>query len=225
MGEAIGQSLPLAVGVALSAGAIILEVLLLLTPRGRITGPAFLAGRACGIAVVGAILLVLAAPANASDKGQPATWVDWLKLVLGVVLVAVAIQQWLSRPAAGEDVPTPKWMSAIDRFTPVKAAGSAIALTFINLKNLLLMIGAATAVAQTGVSGGKQAAAWMFFTVVASSGVAVPVGIYFAMGSRADEILETLKLWMARNNGVIMAVVSILLGVNMVGDGISGFAG
>jgi hypothetical protein len=50
VGAAIGQSLPFAVAVALSAGAIILEVLMLLTRRGRINGPSFLVGRTLGIA-------------------------------------------------------------------------------------------------------------------------------------------------------------------------------
>jgi len=76
VGAAIGQSLPFAVAVALSAGAIIVEVLMLLTPRGRINGPSFLVGRALGIAAVGAILLAIASPTEASHQGKPATWVD-----------------------------------------------------------------------------------------------------------------------------------------------------
>jgi hypothetical protein len=41
MGEAIGQSLPLAIGVALSPVPIIAIVLMLTTPRARANGPAF----------------------------------------------------------------------------------------------------------------------------------------------------------------------------------------
>ena len=44
MGEAIGQSLPLAVGVALSPMPIIAVVLLLTTPAARRNGPAFVLG-------------------------------------------------------------------------------------------------------------------------------------------------------------------------------------
>ena len=44
MGEAIGQSLPLAIGVALSPVPIIAVVLMLTTPRARANGPAFLLG-------------------------------------------------------------------------------------------------------------------------------------------------------------------------------------
>jgi hypothetical protein len=53
MGQAIGQALPYAVGVALSPVPIIAVVLMLATPQGRINGPAFLAGWIVGIAPLG----------------------------------------------------------------------------------------------------------------------------------------------------------------------------
>jgi hypothetical protein len=44
MGEAIGQVLSFAVGVAISPVPIIAVVLMLATRRGRVNGPAFLTG-------------------------------------------------------------------------------------------------------------------------------------------------------------------------------------
>lgn len=44
MGQAIGQILSFAVGVALSPLPIIAVVLMLATPTGRVNGPAFLSG-------------------------------------------------------------------------------------------------------------------------------------------------------------------------------------
>jgi hypothetical protein len=66
MGEAIGQSLPLAVGVALSPVPIIAVVLMLTTPRARTNGPAFVLGWLLGLGVVGAVVLALAGPGGAS---------------------------------------------------------------------------------------------------------------------------------------------------------------
>jgi Sap, sulfolipid-1-addressing protein len=62
-GWAIGQSLPLAIGVALSPISIVAVVLLLTTPRARANGPAFL----LGLGVVGAVVLALAGPGEASE--------------------------------------------------------------------------------------------------------------------------------------------------------------
>jgi Sap, sulfolipid-1-addressing protein len=52
--EAIGQPLPFAVGVALSPAPIAAVILMLITPRARANGPAFILGWIVGIAVAGA---------------------------------------------------------------------------------------------------------------------------------------------------------------------------
>jgi threonine/homoserine/homoserine lactone efflux protein len=224
VGEAIGQLLPFAVGVGLSPMPIVAVVLLLLTPRGRVNGPAFLLGSILGIALTGTVLLALANPTGASEEGGAATWVSWLKLVLGVLLVLVSVRQWRARPREGDEVATPKWMGALDGFTPAKALGAGIVVDALNPKNLLLIVGGAAAVAQTGIPAGEQAVSWAIFTLIGVSGVAAPVVIYFALGSRAGGLLERLKTWMARNNNVIMAVLCLIIGVKLIGDAISGFS-
>jgi hypothetical protein len=62
------------------------------------------------------------------------------------------------------------------------------------------------------------------FTVIAAVGVAIPMGIYLFMGSRAATTLDHLKDWMARNNTAVMAVLLLIIGVKLLGDGISGLS-
>jgi len=224
MGAAIGQVLSMAVGVALSPVPIIAVILMLVTPRARANGPAFVAGWLVGLAVVGAVVLLVAGPANANDDGEPATWVGILKLVLGGLLVLLALRQWRGRPHDGDEAPTPKWMGAIEAFTPAKAAGAGAVLAGANPKNLLLAVGAAAAIAQTGIPGGEQAVAYAVFALIGTVGVGVPVVIYFTMGDRANQILDGLKGWMGRNNAVIMAVLCLVIGAKLIGDGIAGLS-
>ena len=174
MGEAIGQSLPLAIAVALSPIPIIAAILVLVSPRARSNGPAYVAGCLVGLAVVGTIVLLVAGPTDASENGEPATWVSVLKLVLGVLLLLVALKEWRARPRQGEVPETPKWMGAIDRFTVVKAFGTGVLLSGGNPKNLLLAIGAAAAIAQTGIPGSEQAIAYAVFALIGTLGVADP---------------------------------------------------
>jgi len=221
MGDAIGQILPLAVGVALSPIPIIGVVLMLVTPRARVNGPAFIAGWLAGLAIIGVIVL-LVAPTN--DGGEPATWASVLKLALGVLLVLLSLKQWRGRPHDGEETPTPKWMGAVDDFTAPKAFGAGVVLSAANPKNLLLAIAAAAAIAQTGIPGGEQAVAYAVFAIVGTIGVAIPVVIYFALGERAGPILGRLKGWMAAHNAVIMAVLLLVIGAKLIGDAISGFS-
>ena len=224
MGSAIGQTLSLAVGVALSPLPIIAVILMLVTPRARTNGPAFILGWLVGLAIVGTIVLLVAGPTDASDDGEAATWADVLKLVLGALLVLVALRQWRGRPHGDEEPPAPKWMGAIDDFTPPKAAGAGAVLAGANPKNLLLAVGAATLIAQTGIPGGEQAVAYAVFALIGTIGVGAPVVIYFALGDRAGPILERLKQWMAHNNSVIMAVICLVIGAKLIGDAIAGFA-
>jgi hypothetical protein len=65
--------------------------------------------------------------------------------------------------------------------------------------------------------------ATIVFAVVASLGVTAPVVIYLAMGDRASAILPNLRTWWVHNNTAIMAVLLLVLGAKMVGDGFSGF--
>jgi threonine/homoserine/homoserine lactone efflux protein len=225
VGEAIGDILPLAVGVALSPIPIVTVVLMLVTERARVNGPAFLVGWLVGLAVVGAIVLSIASGADASGEGDPATWVSWLKLVLGLLLLLVAANQWRDRPKEGEEAATPKWMATIDQFGPGKALGSGALLSGLNPKNLLLAVGAAAAIAQTGIPAGEQAVAYAVFALIATIGVAAPVVIFFALGDQAPRLLASLKDWMSRNNAVIMAVLLLVIGVKLIGDGIAGLAG
>jgi threonine/homoserine/homoserine lactone efflux protein len=220
--EAIGQILTLGVGVALSPIPIIAVVLMLGTPRGRANGPAFVLGWVIGLAVVGAIVLAVAGGAGANEDAEPATWVDVVKIAVGVLLVLVAVRQWRGRPRRDAEAELPGWMRTIDTFTPTRSLAIAAGLSGINPKNLLLTVGAATAIAQTDISTGEQAIALAVFILVGTLGPGIPVAIYFVLGDRARRLLDDLKTRMAANNAAIMAVLCLVIGAKLIGDGISG---
>jgi threonine/homoserine/homoserine lactone efflux protein len=224
MNDMIGQVLSSAVGVAISPFPIVAVVLMLATARGRVNGPAFLFGWVISLAIVGAVLLSVASGVDRRGQGEPATWISVVVFALGVLLLFIAFKQWRGRPREGDEVKTPKWMEALDQCSPLKAAGAGVALSALNPKNLLLAVAGAAAIAQTGISTGQQITAYAVFVLIATIGVGVPVLIFFAMGDRSRELLNRLKNWMAWNNAVIMAVLFLIIGVKLIGDGISGLA-
>lgn len=221
MGAAIGQSLPVAVGVLISPLPIVAVVLMLVSGRARANAFSFLAGWFVAVGAVTLVVALLAGAATPSASGPP-PWTAILKIVLGLLLLLLALTQWRGRPKAGTEPPAPRWMAAIDTFTPVKAAGLAVLLGAVNPKNLLLVVsgGAAIASAAPGDTN-AQVVATVVFALVASVGVATPVFIYLFMGSRAATTLDELKAWMTHNNAVVMAVLLLVLGAKMLGDGIA----
>jgi hypothetical protein len=224
VGEAIGAMLPLAVALAIGPMPIVATVVMLVGAQARTTVPAYVLAWVAGVALVGAVVLLIAGPSGASDHGEPATWLSVGKLAIGVALGYFAVRQWSGRPVGDDEVPTPGWMATIDGLTPVKAAGLGLAFSIINPKNVLFGVGAAATDAQTGISAGRQALVWAIFTVIASAGVVSPVIVYLAVGERAPQLLDRMKVWMIRNNSVVMAVLFVIVGAVLIGDAISGFS-
>ncbi|WP_433037889.1 GAP family protein [Actinomycetospora sp. CA-053990] len=224
MGSAIGAVLPLALGVALSPIPIIAVVLMLATPRGGVNGSSFLLGWLVGLSAVGTIVLLLSGGSGGSDGSGPATWVGVVSVLLGVALIVLAGLQWRRRPRGGTAA-LPGWMASIDRFSPVKSAGLGLALSAANPKNLLITVGAAAAIAQAGVSPGGQAVALGLFVLLGTLGPGVPLAIYVGLGARSQRILERLRGWMAVHNTAIMCVLLVVIGLKLVGDGISALVG
>jgi threonine/homoserine/homoserine lactone efflux protein len=150
--------------------------------------------------------------------------VDVLKLVLGCLLALVAVKQWRGRPRETDEAALPTWMQTIDTFAPGKALGMGALLSGVNPKNLLLTLGAGTAIAQTGIDTGEQAVALAVFVAIGTLGPGLPVAIYFALGARGKRVLDDLKQWMAAHNAAIMAVLCLVIGTKLIGDAISGLA-
>jgi peptidoglycan/LPS O-acetylase OafA/YrhL len=99
MGQAIGGVLPLAIGVAIGVLPIIAIILVLITPRARSNGLAFVAGWVLGLVVVGGVVLLIANAAGVSGNSGPSTAAYAIKLALGALFLLLAVKQWRSRPA------------------------------------------------------------------------------------------------------------------------------
>jgi hypothetical protein len=220
MGQAVGEILPLAIGVAISIVPIIAIILMLITPKAKGNGVAFLVGWLLGLVVVGTVVLVIANSAGVSDQSGPSTTVGWIDLVLGLLFLLLAVKQWESRPAPGDAAPMPKWMQLIDTFTPAKSLGLAALLSGVNPKNLVLSISAASTIAQTGLSGSQQAVVLGVFILIGSIGIIAPLVVYLAMGQRAAAILDGWKAFLASNDAAIMCVLFLVFGCVLAGKGI-----
>jgi hypothetical protein len=221
MSEAIGAVLPLAIGVAISPIPIIAVILMLFSARARENGIAFLVGWVAALLIVGAIALVLAAAGRVGSDDATSNLAALVKALLGTLFLFLAVRQWGSRPAEGVMTPMPPWMAAIDSFTMGRSLGLAALLAGVNPKNLALTAGAGLAIAQAGVSGASAVVALVIFVAVASLSVAIPVLYYLAAGEGAKQTLDGWKVWLLANNAAVMAVLFVVLGFVLLGQGIA----
>jgi hypothetical protein len=197
---------------------------MLFSPRANVLGPAFLIGWVLGLAVIGGIVLLVADPADVSDDSGPSTVSSVIKLVLGLLLLVVALREWRGRPKAGEAAELPTWMQAVDTFTPVKAFGIAAFLSGLNPKNLALTVAAGVSIAQLNLSSSDEIGALVVFIILASLSVAVPVLWYLFAEEKARATLTGWRTWLTGHNAVVMAVLLLVIGVSLIGKGISGLS-
>jgi hypothetical protein len=222
MGKAISEVIPFAVVAAISPMAIVAIILVLFSARARVNSILFTVGWVVGLAVVSTVIYLLADAGDVSSGGSASDTSYWIKLVVGVLLVLFAFREWRKRPAAGEEVAQPKWLSAIDTLTPVKAFGLALLLAAANPKNLAVTLAAGASLAQAGVSGGEAAVGLVVFVVIASLSIIVPVASYYFGGERAAGMLDGWRTKLSRNNAAVMAAVLLVIGAVLFSQGLRG---
>ncbi len=223
LSQVIGDLLPVAVGVALSPIPIVAVILMLGTPKARSNGPAFALGWVVGLVVVSVVVLVAAGGSDKSNSGSSDT-VDVIKLALGVAFLFMALKQWRTRPKEGETPELPKWMAAIDKFTPGRSFLFGALLSGVNPKNLALTVAAAASIAQAGLSTTDSAIAVAAFVVIGSVTVVGPVIFFMFGGEKATKPLASIKDVMGGHNAVIMMVVLLVLGAKLIGAGWAGLS-
>lgn len=222
MTEAIGQSLGFAVGVAISPLPVAAVILMLFSARARSNSIAFAVGWVAGIG--GVVAVVQLVPGLETGGGAPSSTVGWLKLVLGLLLLVAGVRGWRSRPDAGE-AEMPSWMARIDELQPSAALGLGVLLSALNPKNTLLAIAAGATIAAVDLTAAGVVASVAVFTALAASTVLVPTLGYLVAGARLDQLLADTKDWLTTNNAAVMAVLFLVFGASLVGDGVEILAG
>jgi hypothetical protein len=218
VGAVVGEILGLAVGVAISPVPIIAVTLMLFSAHARSNGVSFLAGWITGLLAAGAIVLALGL--EASDGGE-ADRGGVLRIVIGALFVLLGWRQWRGRPRGDEEPRLPAWMASVDRFSAPKAFGLAVLLSALNPKNLGLTVVAMATVGARGLETGEEIGVLVVFVLIASITVAAPVAAYLALGERAEAVLTETKEWLVANNAAVMAVLFLVLGAKVLGDGIA----
>jgi hypothetical protein len=214
---AIADSLPLAVGVALSPLPIAAVVSVLLSSKpGNAVG--FLLGWMAGIVAVGALIFLV--PGLETARGDPTPLSGWVRLGAGVIALALAVFQWRSRPSDDEPAEMPKMLSSLDSAGTGKTIYIGFALSAINPKNLLLTSTGATYIYAAVEAPADMIIAFAIYATVASASVIVPIIGHSLFREQMQSKLDGWKQWLIRNNAGVMTALLTVIGALIIGDGL-----
>ncbi len=224
MNHAIGESITFAVGVALSPLPVVAVILMLLSKRSGPNATAFAFGWIAGIAVALTAVLAVSAAIGLSSGGSNTTnGTSTFKLVLGIVLVVMGLRRMRRTEDQGGGSAPPKWLGRVEDVSPGRALGLGFVLAAVNPKNLILIIGGGTAIAQTTASLGQKSLAAIIFVVLGAASVVAPVILYHATRKRAEPALAKWRDWLEHHASATVGVVILVLGVLLIGKGVGGF--
>lgn len=214
MSQAFSAILSPAVGVLISPLPVVGLILILLSNKARSNSIFYMLGWIVGNAAVFTIgMLCMGAGVQ---QGEPGTVKTIVSVVLGILLIVVAIREFMKRPKKGQEAPTPKWFAKLTQIGVWGAAGFGFFLSALNFKNMLLSLSAGTGVGALGLSGGQEAASTVIYTFIASASIIVPTVAFLIAGKQMDKILDSLRGWLVQYNAIIMSVLLLMIGINMI---------
>ena len=217
MTSALATLIPLALVIALSPLSVIPAVLMLQTPRPRPTSLAFLGSWLLGLAALTAIFVASSSALEGLRKSPP-TWASWLRVVLGLALIAFGIYRWRTRHGHTE---SPRWMRSFTTLTPGRAVLTGLVLVVIRLEVLIMCALAGLAIGGGGLGVAAEWISAAIFVAIAGSTVAIPILAYAGAGHRLEDAMARLKDWMERNNAALLAAILVVIGLIVLYHGVT----
>ncbi len=220
MSAAVGDTLPLAVTVAISPLPIIALLLILLSLRARSNGPAYLLGWIVGLAITVVATLALVSLLSLSPGDTAKTVISVVKLLVGVALLSAGVRRWRRRVKPGQEPSIPRWMTSIDTFTPIQAFGLAVLLSSVG--NIAIILVAGLDIGRAKLSIPQETGVVAIFVIVGSLMVGAVVMYHFFARERAALTLDSWKVWLLANNATLTTALLVVVGALLIGKGISG---
>lgn len=209
MGNLYLEVLPFALAVAFSPMPIVGLLLILLSRRSYVNSIAYAVGW-----VVGLALLVIGVSYFFSGRIEVGGS-HIFGLVMGILLLIFGIREWIGRPQHGKSAQKPRWIKAIESISPPKAFGLGFLFAVVNLKNTPVGIAVAKMLGNYG-GWSSEVFGFVFYLLIASCAVVIPVAVYLIFGRRLYGIFGKLNAWLVLNNSVILAVLFMVLGFWMI---------
>jgi len=205
---------------SLSPSTLIVFILLLGTTRARVNAAAFLIGWSISLIVVFAVSYAIGA-SRGTQHGGGRTAVDAFEILLGVGLAVFADRQWRhrDRPRTPSGI-SKSFTQRLKRLNPWEAAVVGV------LEQPWTLTAAAAVVVVRDHSALPIAIIGLVLFMLASTATVGLIFLYFARRpGEAEAHLSELKDRLVRASPALFAVVSLVVGVYLIVDGIISIVG
>jgi hypothetical protein len=218
----IGAVLPLGLAAALSTVPIAVVITLLLSQRATANGIAYLVGQFVGVI---ALTLALGSGLSLLPNRQSVahdTLAGAVEILIGATLVVYGTVGALRRRKTPSEV-SQRWLRRLHTIPPRAALGFGLLLN-VRPKALLLVIAAGLAIAGGDLSVTETVISSLVYAVLATSIVAGTVIAHLARPIPTARWLENARTWLGAHGQLIAMIVSILIGVVLIGNGLGRIA-
>lgn len=225
MYDVIGSLLPLGLAISFSPFPMIAIVLLLLTPRPRANGAAFLTGWFLAILVATIAFTAVAKVVEQPDPSDPNAVAGVLRLLLGLSLLVLAVRKFIGGPKQdAEGAPVlPDWISMMTSSTPGRSFTTGLLLAGANPKNLAFTAAAALSIGTGGLDASGIVWTIVLYVIVAAITIILPLLCHLAFSARLMGPLEAMERWLLANHTTVMAMLLVVFGVVLIGNGVASF--
>jgi hypothetical protein len=212
--ELLGSIIVPALAIAVNPVPIIACVTLLSTSHGKRNALYFIATMVILMLAIGSAVIFVVGQSTSSSTS---TGGAGLTTAFGIIFLAVAVQQWRTKPVEGKD---PGWMKALD-----KAGLVAGVVLGVSLTNYALLTSGMQKIVTSGLSSSVQTSALVVFTLIATSTIILPLVVYLVRPVWAKRVLGRFRDWLMKHNRVILIVVFGLMGTVFTVQGVIGLLG
>jgi hypothetical protein len=214
MGGMILTLIPVAIGVAISPVPIIEPILVLFSRRRAANTTAFVVA----LIVLTAAALAVGATGETTagnSGGSTSTGIAIALAVMGLLLVLVGAQNWRNRADTSE----PKAFQKIAGMAPAAVAFLALGATFLNPKNLVLLLAAGQTI--DAATSGSKLLIGALFVILATAPYTLAASYALLGGEAAKARLDRARAWLVASNRLIMALICTPLGALLLVKGIA----
>ena len=204
----------MAFALAAQPWSVLAGILLVTSQRGITKELFYVTGWVLALSVVFAVSVAVF-PATPGDSSAQ-TPLHIAEIVLGLVLALFLLSRW-RRPPITQRATEPAWLSKLDAMSPVLA----LALGAF-LPNYIIVLAAAGQVLQLTYSNAVLLAIAVTFVVLASLGVAAPLGVRVFRPGQASAIYARWRTWLIENSRAVTYATGGLVAAVIVIKGIVG---